>query len=206
MAMVADHEVVVLELELRHGRDGGVRLLEVPVGVVHPGVLLLLLLLRLLRRQRHGVQVHLAHVLARLLRRRHRRLLVRLDDLVERLGVDLAAQDLRADEVLLVQAQPHLLLDKEDLLVLAQRAVRLHRHLLHDLRRLLHLALLLLDLRQHARQPRLLHLHEDLAGRHRVQRLDQLRLHRQGGRLVDVGHGLLDHSAQRLLQLRAALG
>ena len=205
MAMEADHEVVVAQLELGHGRDGRVRRLEVTLRVFHARVLLLLLLGALLLRH-VLVQVHLAHVLASLLRRLKRRLLLSLDNLVEGLGVDLPGEDLGADVVTLIEAQTHLLLDEEELLVLGQRPVRLNRNLLHDGGSLVDLASLLLDLGERAGQTGLLNLHEDLAGGDGVEGLDEIRLDREVGRPVDVGDGLLDHGADGLLELRAALG
>mmetsp|Transcript_9182 Transcript_9182/g.28527 ORF Transcript_9182/g.28527 Transcript_9182/m.28527 type:complete len:256 (-) Transcript_9182:67-834(-) len=162
----------------------------------HRGLLLRLLLVLTL--------LGLAPLLARLLL--GRLLLGRLLRARKGVGVDLLGQDLRAHKVLVVQAQPHLLQDKSDLLALMHGAERLHCHRLQDFRRLLDLALPLANAHQLPHQARALDLNVDLALGHVVERLNELDLLVHVLLRLHVQHRLLNHVAHGRLDLRAALG
>mmetsp|Transcript_17738 Transcript_17738/g.44289 ORF Transcript_17738/g.44289 Transcript_17738/m.44289 type:complete len:305 (-) Transcript_17738:463-1377(-) len=82
---------------------------------------------------------------------------------LEDLDLDLPRHDVRADVVADGQAEPDLLEDELGLLALVHPAERLHLRVLHDLARLLYLALGLGYRSQRLREPRALHLDEDLA-------------------------------------------
>ena len=86
---------------------------------------------------------------------------------------------------------------------LDSRRVRLHRHLLHDLRALLRLALLLLDLRQLAGQPGLLHLHEVFPDVTALAALDHAVAMWAAFSAYPIAS--FTQRGNRLLQLRAAL-
>mmetsp|Transcript_13252 Transcript_13252/g.41928 ORF Transcript_13252/g.41928 Transcript_13252/m.41928 type:complete len:510 (+) Transcript_13252:201-1730(+) len=118
---------------------------------------------------------------------------------------DLLCHDLRTDEVLLVQAQAHLLQDEGNLLRLREGAVGLDRHLLHDVRCLIDLALRFLDRGQQLGQPGPLHLYVDLPRGDRVERGDELDALLDVVDLRHVRHSLLHHGNHRLLELRAPL-
>mmetsp|Transcript_6573 Transcript_6573/g.22107 ORF Transcript_6573/g.22107 Transcript_6573/m.22107 type:complete len:312 (-) Transcript_6573:675-1610(-) len=84
VAVEPDHEVVVVQFQLRDGWNRGIREFEVPLRVVHVCVFRLLRLgLFLDTHRRRRVQIHLPHVLPRLTRRFHGGFLIRLYDFVE---------------------------------------------------------------------------------------------------------------------------
>ena len=121
--------------------------------------------------------------------------------LLEESGRHLLRNDPSPDVVLGEEAQPHLLQDQLDLLLPLHRAVGLDLQLLHDLGRLLRLAVRLVYLGEAMGQPRPLVLDVDLAGGDCPQGVDQLEHGGLVGRLVEEG----DHLGHGLLQLGALL-
>jgi len=122
------------------------------------------------------------------------------------LGADLPAQDARLRPVAALDAQRHLGQDELGLLPPLHGPERLDLQLAQDVGRRLEVALLLLDVGQDLGDARPLDLDEDLALRHRPQRLDHRQLRLQVGRLAEEAHDRLHHLGDGLLELAMLLG
>mmetsp|Transcript_62058 Transcript_62058/g.116038 ORF Transcript_62058/g.116038 Transcript_62058/m.116038 type:complete len:231 (-) Transcript_62058:403-1095(-) len=93
---------------------------------------------------------------------------------IQELWVDLPADDLGTNEILLCQDQAHLIEDILSLLPSLHGAERLDLDFLDEAGGFVDLALFLLHVGKHRREAGFLHLHENLALRHLVQRVDEV--------------------------------
>mmetsp|Transcript_19603 Transcript_19603/g.29387 ORF Transcript_19603/g.29387 Transcript_19603/m.29387 type:complete len:208 (+) Transcript_19603:73-696(+) len=125
--------------------------------------------------------------------------------LVQELGVELLADDLRAHKVLLEEHQAHLVQDVLRLFSGLHSAKRLHLDLLQKVCSFFSLAVGLLHLGEHFCQARPFNLHKDLALRHLVQsgnELEPLILLET----IQPSHGKVHHVRDSPPQLSALLG
>ena len=125
--------------------------------------------------------------------------------LLKKLGVDLLADKLGPDKVLLGHQEPHLLQDEVHLLPPFHGAKGLHLQPLKDVSSLGNLSLVFTNLGEEHGEAGALDFHIDLALCHLQEGVNQGQLDLQVGRLLDVRHGLLDHLRDGLLELTPLL-
>mmetsp|Transcript_60263 Transcript_60263/g.118521 ORF Transcript_60263/g.118521 Transcript_60263/m.118521 type:complete len:408 (+) Transcript_60263:99-1322(+) len=123
---------------------------------------------------------------------------------LQKLWIQLSADDLCPHEVLLSKDKAHLVQDVLRLLSPLHRAESLDLDLLQQSSRLLGFAFLLFDLRKHVGEARLLDFDEDLALGDLVQRADHLDLALLV-ELLEPTHDQVDHVRCRSLQLATLL-
>jgi hypothetical protein len=116
------------------------------------------------------------HAVRKLLRGPVRKVTARARTATLQLRAHLAAKDLRAREVVVVHAEPHLFEHVCNLLAAVHRAKRLHRDLLHCIGRFADFALLLVNVREALREPRAVDLDKELALSDCLQHADELDL------------------------------
>lgn len=124
---------------------------------------------------------------------------------VEELCVDLLGDDLRADEILLRQAQTHLFEDELDLLALVHRSVGLDLEGFHDVGSAENVTVGFFDVGQDFCQAGALDFNVDLALGDCSQCVDELDLGLLVWSLVDVGDAFLHHLNNGLFRLRTFL-